>query len=87
MSVLVINLHELDRAELLEIQPEQISDVEVFAFGGAYTCKIHMCDTVSDFESAVACETVIDTDPAEGGPFGCTGTFEVFIERGLQQNI
>ena len=46
-----------------------------------------MRDAVSNFESTVASEAIIDADPAEGSSFGGAGTFEVFIERGLQQCI
>jgi len=83
LSVLIIDFYELNLTELFKIQSEQISDVKVFAFGGAHTGKIYMRDAVRNFESAVACETVIDTDPTEGSSFDGTGTFEIFIQSSL----
>ena len=87
MPVLIIDLHKLNIAKLLEIQSEQTGNVEVLTFGGAYTFEVDIRNTVLHFQSTIACEAVIDTDPTEGGSFGGAGTFEVFVERGLQQNI
>ena len=87
IAVLIIDLDVLYFGELFEIQRDQVSNVEALAFGHAGTFKINVRDTVLHLQSAIACEAVIDTDPTEGSSFGCAGTFEVFIERGLQQNI
>ena len=87
MPILIVDLHELNIVELFEIQPEQIGDVEIPAFGGTYTSEINFRHAIHYFQSAVACEAVVDTDPAEGSSFRRAGTFEIFVERGLQQNI
>jgi len=77
----------LNRAKLFEVQPEQVGNVEVLAFGGAYTFEVDIRNTIRYFQLAITCEAVIDTDPAEGVSFSGTGTFEIFIERGFQQCI
>lgn len=46
-----------------------------------------MGNTLTDFESAVAGEPVIDADPAIGMFFGRARTFEEFIERGLRNHV
>ena len=79
LPVLIVNLDELNLVELLEIQPEEIGDVEIPAFGGTYTSEINIRHAIHYFQSAVACEAVVDTDPAEGSSFRRAGTFEIFV--------
>ena len=81
MPVLIVDLYELNLTELFKIQPEQIGNIEVFTFRCTDAGEVNIRNTVIDFQSAVACETVIDTDPAKGGAFGGAGTFEVFIQQ------
>ena len=84
MSIFIVNLHELNIRELLEVQRDQISDVEISAVGRACPFEEDVRDAVTDFQPAVACESVIERDPAKGESFGRSWTFEIFIERGLR---
>ena len=46
-----------------------------------------MRDAIANFQRAIPGETVIESNPAKGEPFGCTWTLEIFIERCLRQGI
>ena len=87
LSVLVIDLHEPDLRELLEIQSDQVSNVEVPAIGRADACEKDMRDTIADFQYAITSESVIESDPTKGESFCRARTFEIFVERGLRQGI
>jgi hypothetical protein len=79
LSVLIIDLHESNFGELLEIQHDQIRDVEIPTVGHASSFEKDMCDAITDFQPAVPCETIIEHDPTKGELFGCTRSFEIFI--------
>ena len=86
-SVFVINLDEADFRELLEIQRDQIGDVKIPPIGGACPFEEDVRDAIANFQSIIACESVIERDPAKGESFGRAWSLEVFIERGLGQGI
>ena len=87
LSIFIVDFHELDRRELLEIQVDQVGDVEVFAFGGTYTFEINVGNAIRHFQFAIASEAIIDRDPTKGSSLGCTRTFEIFIQRCFEQSI
>src|SRR6185295_7152749 len=67
--------------ELLEIQHDQIRDVEIPPFGHASSFEKDMCDAITDFQPAIACETIIERDPTKGELFGRSRSLEVFIQN------
>ena len=85
--ILVIDLHKLDFGELLEVQGNQIGDGEIAPIRRAGAGKEYMRDTIAKFESAVAGESIIESNPAKLESFGGAGTFEVFIQDGLWKHV
>ena len=81
LPVLIVDLDEPNFGELLEIQIDEVGNVEVPAFGQTHAFEIHMGDPILQFKFTVACESVIDRDPAVGVFFRRAGTFEVFIQN------
>ena len=67
--IFIVDLHEADFGELLEIQRDEIGDGEIPAFGRACSREEDMRDAIADFQSAVAGESVIESDPAKGESF------------------
>ena len=65
MAILVIDLHEPDFRELLEIQIDQVNDVEVFAIRRTDACEKDMRDAITDFQSAITGKAIVDRDPAK----------------------
>ena len=78
LSVLVIDLHELDFRELFEGQAQQVGDIEIPAFGCAGACQIDMGNAVFDLEPVITGEAVVEGRvgrvtrrvPREGLPAG-----------------
>lgn len=68
-SILVINFHKLNIVELLEIQGDQVRDVEISPIWSTCAFEEDMRDAVTDIQPAVACESVIERDPAKGESF------------------
>lgn len=85
--MLIVNFYKLNFGELLEVQHNQIRDSEIASFGCAGSFQEDVRDTITDFKSAVAGESVIESDPAELESFGGAGTFEVFIQDGLRKHV
>lgn len=83
MSILIINLYELDLGKLFEIRADEIGNIEVSAFGSAGTCEINVRDAICNFQFAIASESVVDRDPAVCKSFRGTRTLKVFVQRGL----
>ncbi|MCK7519367.1 MAG: hypothetical protein MZV64_17390 [Ignavibacteriales bacterium] len=81
-AILVVDLHKLDLGELLEVQPDQVGDVEVPAFGEAGAGQVDASNAIIHFQFAVAGKAVIDRDPTVGEAFGRAGTLEVFVQHG-----
>lgn len=87
LSVLVVDLHRLNLRELLEIQPNQIGDIKVLAFRSTHAGQVDVGNAIRDFQAAIACKSVIDTDPAIDEAFSGTWTLEKFVERPFRQPI
>ena len=87
LPVRIVYLHILHFGELLEIEPDQVSNVEIVAIRCAHTREIHMSDAVIYIQFAIASKSIVDRDPAIGITFGRARTFEVFVERGFEQCI
>lgn len=87
MSIFIVDFHELDRGELLEVQVDQVGNIEVFAFGSTHAFEIDVGNAIRHFQFAIAGEAIIDRDPAVGIFLGSAGSFEIFIKRCFKQSI
>ena|SRR5687768_7870812 len=76
---LVVNLHKTNFGELFEVQHNQIRDVELAPIGHAGAGQEDVRDAIADVQVAVAGESVIERDPAEGESLGGARPLEVFI--------
>ena len=87
LSVLIKDLYKLNIRELFEIKADEVGNIEVFAFGSAYTRQIDVSNAVCDLELAITSESVIHADPTVIIALRRTGTFEEFVECRLRQHI
>ena len=75
----IINFDELNFGELFEIEHQGERNGIERAIRLTTTCKIHVCNTISECKFAVTGETIgHERQPLV--TFNITGTFEVFIE-------